>query len=100
MRRGVHYRQRVPGADVVRERVVQGSLRYPGGKRRLVPYVAAAFEANSLKPGLFVEPFGGGASVALELLATDKVRIDGSGGTRPMRGARRVRKLRRPRIHG
>jgi DNA adenine methylase len=44
-------------------------LRYPGAKRRLASYVAALLELNDLKPKLFVEPFAGGASVALELLA-------------------------------
>lgn len=60
--------------QVVQERVVLSPLRYPGGKRRLTPYVAAALKANELEPDLFVEPFAGGASVALELLATGKVR--------------------------
>jgi DNA adenine methylase len=48
-------------------------LRYPGGKRRLVPYVQAMLKANDLHPDLFVEPFAGGASVALELAATGAV---------------------------
>jgi DNA adenine methylase len=61
-------RQRRP-----KERTFHSPLRYPGGKRRLVPYLAAALEANDLRPDLFVEPFAGGASVALELLATDRV---------------------------
>jgi DNA adenine methylase len=43
-------------------------LRYPGGKRRLVPYVAATLRKNDLRPNLLAEPFAGGASVALELL--------------------------------
>jgi DNA adenine methylase len=48
---------------------VLSPLRFPGGKRRLVPYIAAAIRANGLAPSLLVEPFAGGASVALELLA-------------------------------
>lgn len=52
----------------LRRRTVLSPLRYPGGKRRLVPYLAAALVANELRPGLFVEPFAGGASVSLELL--------------------------------
>jgi DNA adenine methylase len=52
-----------------RGRTVLSPLRYPGGKRRLVPYVAAALKENDLRPELLVEPFAGGASVALELLA-------------------------------
>jgi DNA adenine methylase len=43
-------------------------LRYPGGKRRLAGYIAATIRLNSLRPKLFVEPFAGGASVALQLL--------------------------------
>jgi DNA adenine methylase len=52
-----------------RGRTVLSPLRFPGGKRRLVPYVAAALRANDLRPNLLVEPYAGGASVALELLA-------------------------------
>lgn len=51
-------------------RTVLSPLRYPGGKRRLVPYIAAALVANDLRPDLFVEPYAGGASVALELART------------------------------
>jgi DNA adenine methylase len=39
-----------------------------------MPYVAASLEANDLAPDLFVEPFAGGASVSIELLATDRVK--------------------------
>lgn len=55
--------------EILRKRTVHSPLRYPGGKRRLVPYVAAALKANELEPDLLVEPFAGGASVALELAA-------------------------------
>jgi DNA adenine methylase len=47
----------------------------------LVPYVAAALVANELRPGLFVEPFAGGASVSLELLhggLVDRISISDS----------------------
>ena len=43
-------------------------LRYPGGKRRLVGYIAQALQMNGLRPKLYVEPFAGGASVAIQLL--------------------------------
>jgi DNA adenine methylase len=43
-------------------------LRYPGSKRRLVQYIAETLTVNGLRPKLFVEPFAGGASVALQLL--------------------------------
>jgi DNA adenine methylase len=60
--------------DLLRRRTVHSPLRYPGGKRRLVPYVAAALKANGLEPDLLVEPFAGGASVALELVADGFVK--------------------------
>lgn len=60
--------------EAINERAVLSPLRYPGGKRRLVPYVEAALVENDLEPDLFVEPFAGGASVALELLAKGRVR--------------------------
>ena len=50
-------------------------LRYPGAKRRLVAYVADVLAMNGRSPGLFVEPFAGGASVALQL-ASDGVVDD------------------------
>jgi DNA adenine methylase len=52
-------------------------LRYPGAKRRLAPYVAATLAANDIRPALFVEPFAGGASVALSLLHGDAVNSIG-----------------------
>jgi D12 class N6 adenine-specific DNA methyltransferase len=50
--------------ELLRRRTVHSPLRYPGGKRRLVPYVAALLQANALQPDVLVEPFAGGASVA------------------------------------
>lgn len=55
------------------EAALVSPLRYPGGKRRFVGYVAEALRLNELRPRLYVEPFAGGASVALHLLATGKV---------------------------
>ena len=43
-------------------------LRYPGGKRRLAPVVMRLLEANDLKDIQYVEPYAGGASIALSLL--------------------------------
>jgi DNA adenine methylase len=48
-------------------------LRYPGSKRRLASYIKQALKLNDLHPSLFVEPFAGGASVALQLLSDDAV---------------------------
>jgi DNA adenine methylase len=65
-------------------RTVLSPLRYPGGKRRLVPYVAAALAANDLKPDLLVEPYAGGASMALELAHTGFVDRVMLGDADPM----------------
>jgi DNA adenine methylase len=43
-------------------------LRYPGGKRRLAPIVMQLLEVNGLKDIQYVEPYAGGASIALALL--------------------------------
>ncbi len=43
-------------------------LRYPGGKAKLADFIKAVFRANGLLDGLYVEPYAGGASVALTLL--------------------------------
>jgi DNA adenine methylase len=43
-------------------------LRYPGGKARFAPFIASLMQANDLSGGHYVEPYAGGAGVALELL--------------------------------
>ncbi|MFN3906022.1 MAG: DNA adenine methylase [Acinetobacter junii] len=43
-------------------------LRYPGGKGKFAPVVKAIFEENDLVGGHYLEPYAGGAGVALELL--------------------------------
>jgi DNA adenine methylase len=43
-------------------------LRYPGGKGKLAAYIKAVIKANRLLDGEYVEPYAGGAAVALELL--------------------------------
>jgi len=62
-----------PWTPSERERVVLSPLRYPGGKRRLVPYIEAALAANDFKPELLVEPFAGGLSAGLELASAGAV---------------------------
>lgn len=49
-------------------------LRYPGGKQRLTPFVHEILEANDLLGGNYVEPYAGGAGVAMELLLAREVR--------------------------
>lgn len=43
-------------------------LRYPGGKAPFAPFIARVMESNGLKGGHYLEPYAGGAGVALELL--------------------------------
>lgn len=43
-------------------------LRYPGGKGKLTPYIKLIFEQNDLQNGHYVEPYAGGAGIALNLL--------------------------------
>lgn len=43
-------------------------LRYPGGKTKLTEYVKALFRHNDLLGGDYVEPYAGGASIALDLV--------------------------------
>ena len=43
-------------------------LRYPGGKQKLTPFVLEIIRANGLEGGGYVEPYAGGAGVAMELL--------------------------------
>lgn len=50
-------------------------LRYPGGKQRLWPFVAEILQTNALDGGDYVEPYAGGAGVAMELLLRDLVGV-------------------------
>src|SRR5436190_23129699 len=43
-------------------------LRYPGGKAKLAAYVKRLMKENRLLDGEYVEPYAGGAAIALELL--------------------------------
>lgn len=43
-------------------------LRYPGGKAKLVAFFKKLIEENNLKGDTYIEPFAGGANVALSLL--------------------------------
>lgn len=43
-------------------------LRYPGGKARFASFIASVMEKNGLTGGHYLEPYAGGAAVALELL--------------------------------
>ena len=49
-------------------------LRYPGGKAKIAPFMKDIIRENRLFDGIYVEPFAGGAGVALELLFEEYVR--------------------------
>lgn len=48
-------------------------LRYPGGKSKLCGFIRDLIRENDFSGGVYVEPYAGGAGVALELLLTDTV---------------------------
>lgn len=43
-------------------------LRYPGGKSQLYKFVRNTIEQNNIQAPIYVEPFAGGAGLAIELL--------------------------------
>ncbi|EAV9865380.1 DNA adenine methylase, partial [Listeria monocytogenes] len=53
--------------------VTQSPLRYPGGKTQLFKFVRNLIEINEIKHSTYIEPFAGGAGVALELLFSNSV---------------------------
>jgi DNA adenine methylase len=48
-------------------------LRYPGGKARLASFIELVIAAQPRRPKRYVEPFAGGAGIALRLLYDDVV---------------------------
>jgi DNA adenine methylase len=53
-------------------------LRYPGGKNKLAPFIAKICVDNNIRSH-YVEPYAGGASVALHLLfegIVDRITIN------------------------
>ncbi len=54
--------------------MIYSPLRYPGGKNKVSKFIQdEVFNVNDLKGGVYVEPYAGGASVALNLLIEKKV---------------------------
>lgn len=49
-------------------------LRYPGGKGKLSHYIQLLIQYNLINDGHYVEPYAGGASVALSLLFNEYVQ--------------------------
>lgn len=54
-------------------RMFYSPLRYPGGKNKLAKFIALVCDKNEIN-GHYVEPYAGGASVALYLLLNGHVR--------------------------
>ena len=48
-------------------------LRYPGGKGKLAPLMKHLIEKTGHVGGTYIEPFAGGAGIALDLLENDVV---------------------------
>lgn len=48
-------------------------LRYPGGKAKLAPLIKLLIQKQDIVDGVYIEPFAGGAGVALDLLFNNVV---------------------------
>lgn len=48
-------------------------LRYPGGKAKLAPFMKLILDKLELENPTYIEPFAGGAGIALELLLNNRV---------------------------
>ncbi len=60
-------------------------LRYPGGKGKLAAFIKQVVTDNDLLDGVYVEPYAGGAAIALELLIEEYVsRIHINDVSRPV----------------
>lgn len=57
----------------VRRLIHYTPLRYPGGKGKLAPFIKELLKENRLLDGEYVEPYAGGAAIAMELLFHDYV---------------------------
>lgn len=53
--------------------ISKSPLRYPGGKVKLYPFMEQLIRQNTVGPPIYVEPFAGGAGLALELLFNGNV---------------------------
>lgn len=54
--------------------VTYSPLRYPGGKSQLYSFVRKLIEVNVGADGTYIEPFAGGAGVAIQLLQKKEVK--------------------------
>lgn len=55
------------------KRLNNSPLRYPGGKNKLSPFISLLIEKTKIENPIYVEPFAGGAGVALNLLISGTV---------------------------
>lgn len=53
--------------------MIYSPLRYPCGKRKLIPQIKEYLQTINQPTKVFVEPFCGGASVGLDLLITGQI---------------------------
>lgn len=53
--------------------VYYSPLRYPGGKGKLAPFMKMMIERTGHAGGTYIEPFAGGAGIAIDLLLNDIV---------------------------
>lgn len=53
--------------------VTKSPLRYPGGKSQLTEYVRGILQTNNIN-GTYIEPFAGGAGIAIDLLLSNNVQ--------------------------
>ena len=53
--------------------MIYSPLRYPGGKNKVAKFMQQIIAINGLEGGVYVEPYAGGAGVALNLLLEGKV---------------------------
>ena len=54
--------------------IIYSPLRYPGGKSKLYPFVRLMIKKNNINNGIYMEPFAGGAGIALSLLINRDVQ--------------------------
>jgi DNA adenine methylase len=74
-----------PGQPAQRNLIHFTPLRYPGGKAKLAAFVKKLMEKNQLLDGEYVEPYAGGAAIALELLFHEYVsRVHINDVSRPV----------------
>ena len=53
--------------------MIYSPLRYPGGKGKLAPFMEELIKITGHIGGTYIEPFAGGAGIALELLGKNVV---------------------------